>query len=163
LFWVRKIFFEKAHERLFWALFAVPSIPVKKRFREKVWKFVNSREKVWINVNSREFAWKNVNLAALQKKLITKNNWVFLIANTVLPNSRFFTWIRVNSQIFTPFSRNIFFYRYGRQTKLKIASHGLFQKKSFVLKTIHVNSSYRKNKRLFVKKPMRGYFCRPYR
>jgi hypothetical protein len=33
-FWVRKIFCEKTHERLFLALFA------KKIFREKVWKFV---------------------------------------------------------------------------------------------------------------------------
>jgi hypothetical protein len=31
-----KRFCEKAYERQFLALFAVPSIPVKKRFREKV-------------------------------------------------------------------------------------------------------------------------------
>jgi hypothetical protein len=53
---------------------------------------------------------------------------------------------------FHTFLRNLFFYRYGRKTKLKIASHGLFHKKSFVLKTIHFTSSYRKNKRIFVKK-----------
>jgi hypothetical protein len=35
-----------------------------------------------------------------------------------------------------------------------------FSEKYFVLKTIHVTSSYRKNNRFFVKKPMRGYFER---
>jgi hypothetical protein len=35
-----------------------------------------------------------------------------------------------------------------------------FLKKSFVLKTIHVTSSYRKNKRFVVKNPARGYFER---
>jgi hypothetical protein len=63
----------------------------------------------------------------------------------------FFTQIRVNSRDFTKFhtfsrdmtsrkfttnihtfSRNLFFYRYGRQTTLKIASRGLFHKKSFI-------------------------------
>jgi hypothetical protein len=72
-----------------------------------------------------------------------------------------FSIFHVNSRKFTnfhTFSRNLFFYRYGGQTTLKIASHGLFHKKSFVLKTIHVTSSYMKNKRFFVKKSMRGYF-----
>jgi hypothetical protein len=43
----------------------------------------------------------------------------------------------------------------GKQ--INIASHELFHKKSFVLKKIHVTSSYSKNKRFFVKKPMRAY------
>jgi hypothetical protein len=60
---------------------------------------------------------------------------------------------------FHTFSRNLFFYRYGRQTKLKKASHGLFHKKSYVLKTIHVTSSYRKIKRFFVIKLFLALFA----
>jgi hypothetical protein len=67
--------------------------------------------------------------------------------------------VHVNSSEFTKFhtfSRNLFF---GRQTKLKIASHGLFHKKSFVIKTIHVTSSYIIGKiKDFCEKLTRGFF-----
>jgi hypothetical protein len=52
-----------------------------------------------------------------------------------------FTFFHANSREFTKFhtfSRNLFFYWYWQQTTLKIAFHGLFHKKSFVLKKIHV-------------------------
>jgi hypothetical protein len=58
----------------------------------------------------------------------------------------------VNSQTNSHFFAKSFFYWYERQTKLKIASHGLFKKKSFVLKTIHVTSSSRIKKRFFCEK-----------
>jgi hypothetical protein len=68
-----------------------------------------------------------------------------------------FTIFHVNSpKKFTLF-HEIFFFTGIVWTKLNIASYELFHKKSFVLKTIHVTSSYRKNKRYFVKKLMRGY------
>jgi hypothetical protein len=38
----------------------------------------------------------------------------------------------VNSQIFTHIHEIFFFYRYGGQKTLKIASHRLFHKKSFI-------------------------------
>jgi hypothetical protein len=64
--------------------------------------------------------------------------------------SHFFAWIHKKYSHFLreftnfhTFSRNLFFRRYKRQTTLKIASNGLFHKKSFELKTIHFISSYR--------------------
>jgi hypothetical protein len=65
--------------------------------------------------------------------------------STVLPNSHFFTKF-----FFLPVWT-------ANKAKYSLSSHELFHKKSFVLKTIHVTSSYRKNKRFFVKKLMRGY------
>jgi hypothetical protein len=50
LFWVRKIFCEKAHERLYLALFAVHT----------------GKKKIsWKSVKIFEFTWKSVNLEAL--------------------------------------------------------------------------------------------------
>jgi hypothetical protein len=72
----------------------------------------------------------------------------------VLPHSRFFTWIREMSHFFA----KSFFYRYGRQTKLKIASHGLFHKKSFIFPIRGDNMDCFEYERFFVKKPIRGYF-----
>jgi hypothetical protein len=63
LFWVRKIFCEKAYERLYLALFAVHTSKKKDFVKkcENLWIHGNSREKVWIFfVNSREFTWNHV-------------------------------------------------------------------------------------------------------
>jgi hypothetical protein len=92
-----------------------------------------------------------------------------------------FTIFYVNSREFTnfhTFSRNLFFtghhhhqsaansmqsaansfYRYGQQTKLNIASHGLFHKNSFIFPIRGGNMDCFEYERFFVKKPMRGYF-----
>jgi hypothetical protein len=79
--------------------------------------------------------------------------------NKIHTFSREFTWIPVKKCEFTnchTFSRNLFFILLvWTANKLNIASHELFHKKS--------SSSYRKNRRFFAKKPMRGYFklCLP--
>jgi hypothetical protein len=69
-------------------------------------------------------------------------------------NSREFTKFHTFSREFTLFHESFFLLVWtANKAKHSLASHGLFHKKSFVLKTIHVTSSYRKNKRFFVKKP----------
>jgi hypothetical protein len=72
------------------------------------------------------YRWFEVNFSYFRKNAQTwkvrssfQTYWAKVRSTTVLPNSRFFTRIRVNSQIFTLF-HEIFFYRYGRQTTLKI-------------------------------------------
>jgi hypothetical protein len=97
------------------------------------------------HVNSREF---------------TKKSHFFALIHA---NSREFTnFIERNSQIFT-LNHEIFFHQYGRQITLKIASHGLFHKKSFIFPIREGNMDCFEYERFFVKKPMRGYFehCLP--
>jgi hypothetical protein len=72
-----------------------------------------------------------------------------------------FTIFHVNSREFTNFHtfHEIFFLPvYGRQTRLKIVSHGLFHKKSFMFSIRGGNMDCFEYERFFVKKPMRGYF-----
>jgi hypothetical protein len=78
----------------------------------------------------------------------------------MLVNSRYFTLFHKFSHVFTKY---FILLVWTNNAQNRIASHRLIHKKPFVLKTIHVTSSYRKNKRFFVKKPMRGYFwlCLP--
>jgi hypothetical protein len=60
----KRFFYEKAHERLFWALFTVHTGEKKISWKSVkmceyfLWIHANSREKVGNFVNSREFAWK---------------------------------------------------------------------------------------------------------
>jgi hypothetical protein len=79
--------------------------------------------------------------------------------HTVLPNSHFFTRIRVNSRNFTLFRVNlqmftlfhqIFFLPVLMANNAQNSLSWAFSKKSCVLKTIHVTSSYRKNNGLCV-------------
>jgi hypothetical protein len=74
-----------------------------------------------------------------------------------------FTFFHANSLELTKFhtfSRNIFFYRHGRQTTLKIASNGLLNKKTFIFPIRGGNMDCFEYERVFVKKPMGGYFER---
>jgi hypothetical protein len=148
----------------------------------KITVLPNSHFFTWIQVNSRKkFTLFHVNSREFKKKIHTF--------------SREFTWIQEKDSYF--FTKSFFLPVWtARQTKLNIASHELFHNKSFVLKTIHVTSSYRnplqiataseprkfklthavkpkflgsdavaickglryrKNKRFFLKKLMRGY------
>jgi hypothetical protein len=84
------------------------------------------------------------------RKLLTKKHPIFLPA---LYSAAKFTFCNANSRKFTKF-HNI------SREFTKSFFLPVFHKKSFVLKTIHVTPSYRKNKRFFVKKPIRGYFER---
>jgi hypothetical protein len=77
--------------------------------------------------------------------------------NSSIYSATKFTLFHVNSQMFTLF-HGLLFFRYGRQTKLKIASHGLFHKKSFIFPIRGGNMDCFEYERFFVKKPMRGYF-----
>jgi hypothetical protein len=55
----------------------------------------------------------------------------FYLETNILQCCQIHTFSREFTNFHT-FSRNLFYYRFGRQTKLKIASHGLFHKKSFI-------------------------------
>jgi hypothetical protein len=79
-------------------------------------------------------------------------------------NSNFFAWIHKFSHFFT----KSFFYRYGRQTKPKIASHGLFHKKSFTFPIRGGNMDFfdLSPKDFLWKSPWEaifGFVCRHYR
>jgi hypothetical protein len=78
---------------------------------------------------------------------------------TVLPNSRFFTWIHKFSHFFT----KSFFLPVWTANKAKIASHGLFHKKYLIFPLREGNMDFFEYERFVAKKPMRGYFklCLP--
>jgi hypothetical protein len=82
--------------------------------------------------------------------------------------AKFTIFLRVNSRKkFTLFRvHSIFFLPVWTANKAKIASHGLFHKKSFVFPIRGGNMDCFEYERFFVKKSMRGYFsfvCRPFR
>jgi hypothetical protein len=67
----------------------------------------------------------------------------------------------VNFQVFTPF-HEIFILPVwaANNAKNKIASHGIFHKKSYIFPLRGGKMDCLEYERFFVKKPMRGYFSR---
>jgi hypothetical protein len=102
-----------------------------KRLFHKKWLHPKQSMLPFFIENIKEFLWKSPWEAFLALfigniRVVYYTTTVVVMLHTVLPNSRFFTWIH-KKKIHT-FSRNLFFYRYGRQTKLKYGLLDFFTK-----------------------------------
>jgi hypothetical protein len=127
---------------------------------------VNSHEFTIFHTFSREFTKKIHTFShfftksSVQRSLVSSSSSIiqylhrdFILYSMLIFCSSYWFWNKSYS-----YSYSSFFYRYGRQTKLKIASYGLFHKKSFIFPIRRGNMDCFEYENIFVKKPMRGYF-----